>query len=150
MRYVGQGHEITVSLPTRPLEKGDADTLRTLFERAYAQLFERHIPGAAIEVLSWSVTASTEARRPAIVEPPSRRPPPKPVGTRHFFDARQSRRVEVPVYWRNDLAPGATLPGPAIIAEDETSTFVSAMFEAWLDAGGGIVLERRSSRHDGG
>jgi N-methylhydantoinase A len=143
MRYVGQGHEITVPLPLRPLAAGDADTLRAGFEREYAQLFERHIPGAAIEALSWSVTVSTEPPRPAVIAAPMRRPAPKPVGTRRFFDARLSSFVEVPVYWRADLTPGATVPGPAIIAEDETSTFVSATFAAWLDAAGGIVMERQ-------
>jgi N-methylhydantoinase A len=143
MRYVGQGHEITVPLPLRPLAAGDADTLRAGFEREYAQLFERHIPGAAIEALSWSVTVSTEPPRPAVIAAPMRRPAPKPVGTRRFFDARLSSFVEVPVYGRADLTPGATVPGPAIIAEDETSTFVSATFAAWLDAAGGIVMERQ-------
>ncbi|TXL73751.1 hydantoinase/oxoprolinase family protein [Vineibacter terrae] len=143
MRYVGQGHEITVPLPARPLDSSDTETLRRAFEREYAVLFERHIPDAAIEALSWSVTVATEARRPTQVTPPARRPAPRPVGARAFFDARQSRHVEVPVYWRSDLQPGATIPGPAIIAEDETSTFVSPAFDAWLDAAGGIVLERK-------
>ena len=148
MRYVGQGHEITVPLPVRALAAGDAEGLRAEFEREYALLFERHIPGAAIEALSWSVTVSTEARRPVALTAPARRPAPKPVGSRRFFDARLSQHVEVPVYWRNDLVPGATVAGPAIIAEDETSTFVSAAFEAWLDAAGGIVLERKpTARH---
>jgi N-methylhydantoinase A len=145
MRYVGQGHEITVPLPVRALTAGDAEALRGAFEKEYAVLFERHIPDAAIEVLSWSVTVSTEVRRPEVVTPPRRQPPPKPVGTRRFFDARLSQHVEVPVYWRNDLVPGSTITGPAIIAEDETSTFVSATFDAWLDAAGGIVLERKAS-----
>src|SRR4030095_1312636 len=94
------------------------------------------------EALSWSVTVSTEARRPATVAQPARQPAPRPVGARRFFDARQSRHVEVPVYWRNDLQPGATITGPAIIAEDETSTFVSQAFDAWLDAGGRVRAGR--------
>ncbi|MBL8673665.1 MAG: hydantoinase/oxoprolinase family protein [Rhodospirillales bacterium] len=145
MRYVGQGHEIVAPLPGRPLVEADAETLRATFEREYAALFARHIPGAAIEALSWSVTVSTEARRPAVVASPARRPPPAAVGARRFFDARVSRHVDVPVYWRGDLTPGAAVPGPAIIAEDETSTFVSSTFDAWLDAAGGIVLERKAS-----
>ncbi|MCW5749184.1 MAG: hydantoinase/oxoprolinase family protein, partial [Alphaproteobacteria bacterium] len=144
MRYLGQGHEITVALPSRPLHADDAGLLRSGFERDYAQLFERHIPGAAIEALSWSVTVSTEPRRPDPIVRPARRPAPAAVGARKFFDARISAFVEVPVYWRNDLTPGATVQGPAIIAEDETSTFVSATFEAWLDAAGGIVMERKA------
>jgi N-methylhydantoinase A len=64
MRYVGQGHEITVELPNRRLTEADLVSLRQSFEKDYAALFERPIPGAAIEVLSWSVLATTEPRNP--------------------------------------------------------------------------------------
>jgi len=143
MRYLGQGHEIVVPLPARPLTGADAATMRSAYEKEYAQLFERFIPNAVIEVLSWSVTVSTEATRPDAVADPSRGAGPKPIGSRAFYDARLSKRVDVPVYWRGDMKPGGVVPGPAIIAEDETSTFVSALFDAWLDNAGGITLERR-------
>jgi N-methylhydantoinase A len=51
---------------------------------------------------------------------------------------------EVPVYLRTELAQGMRLSGPAIIAEDETTTFVSASFDASVNAQGCIVLERKS------
>src|SRR5262249_55245886 len=143
MRYVGQGHEIPVALPVRELGPDDAAELRAAFEREYETLFARIIPGAALEILSWSVHVSTEETPPAPVGVPERRKAPPPAGRRSFFDARLSRFVEVPVYWRPALGPGAALEGPAIIAEDETSTFVSASFDAVIDGSGGIVLERR-------
>ncbi len=65
MRYVGQGHEITVPVPVRALTADDAKSLRDEFEREYSVLFRRPIPGAAIEALSWSVLVATEAKRPA-------------------------------------------------------------------------------------
>jgi N-methylhydantoinase A len=134
-----------VPLPNRALTDADAAAMRSAYEKEYAQLFERFIPNAVIEVLSWSVTVSTEATQPAAVTDPSSADGPKPIGSRAFYDARLSRRVDVPVYWRGDLKPGGVVPGPAIIAEDETSTFVSAIFDAWLDNAGGITLERRSA-----
>src|SRR5882724_1117329 len=77
MRYVGQGHEITVELPNRRLAAVDLAGLRQSFERDYTALFERPIPGAAIEVLSWSVLATTEPRNPPRVA----EVPRKPAGT---------------------------------------------------------------------
>jgi len=50
MRYVGQGHEITIALPERPLAAGDAATFRQEFEREYARLFARF---AGIRGDSW-------------------------------------------------------------------------------------------------
>ena len=45
----------------RPMPKRCAQA----FERDYAALFERLIPNAAIEILSWAVPVSTEAKLPA-------------------------------------------------------------------------------------
>ncbi|MBW8854586.1 MAG: hydantoinase/oxoprolinase family protein, partial [Bradyrhizobium sp.] len=50
MRYRGQGHEIAIDLPVRTLRAGDETPLREAFEAEYRRLFERHIPGAVIEV----------------------------------------------------------------------------------------------------
>ena len=51
--------------------------------------------------------------------------------------------LATPLYWRFDLEPGSVLDGPAIIAEDETSTVVGANFRAVIDALGYIVLNRK-------
>ena len=52
--------------------------------------------------------------------------------------------AEVPVYARTGLAAGHIVSGPALIVEDETTTFLSARFDARIDSIGSIVLERRS------
>jgi N-methylhydantoinase A len=144
MRYVGQGHEIAVALPGQALAADDARALRAAFEAEYTNLFARIIPGAAIEILSWSVLVTTPAMRPAPVAAVPPVPAPKPSGVRAVFDGRAGRTVDVPLYRREAMAPGAALAGPAIIAEDETSTFVAASFAAHIDAAGCIVMQRKS------
>jgi N-methylhydantoinase A len=145
MRYVGQGHEIVVEMPVRALTAGDGTVLREAFEREYAQLFSRIIPGATIEIITWSVIVSTERKLPDPVGAVARKPAAKAVGERAVLDGRTGTRRTVPVYWRPDLTPGMSLAGPAIIAEDETSTFVASSFDAHIDAAHCIVLERRSA-----
>jgi N-methylhydantoinase A len=145
MRYVGQGHEIAIELPNRPLIKDDLPGLRQSFETGYAALFERPIPGAAIEVLSWSVLATTDARRPQTITDVARMPAGKAAGSRKFFDGRAGKVIEIPLYRRDEMAPGATIAGPAVIAEDETSTFVSNSFNAHIDGAGSIVMERKAA-----
>jgi N-methylhydantoinase A len=143
MRYVGQGHEITVPLPVRDLTAADASALRETFEREYSVLFRRPIPGAGIEALSWSVLISTLAKRPEPMAEVSDRRAPAPDGSRSFFDGRAGGSIDVPLYRRERMEAGVRVAGPAIIAEDETSTFVTASFDARIDAAGCIVLERR-------
>ena len=145
MRYVGQGHEIAVALPPRPLQAADAAGAARGLRARLRALFERHIPNAAIEILSWSVLVSTEAELPAKQGAAPAVPPPKPVGKRPVFDGRSGRTTEVPVYRREALRPAAPSPGPAIVVEDETSTYVSASFAAHIDAAGCIVLDRKDA-----
>jgi N-methylhydantoinase A len=145
MRYIGQGHEIPVTLPLQELAAGDAATLRAGFEAVYASLFARPIPGAAIEILSWSVLISTPSHRPPAAPPVTLHPAPPAPGLRTIFDGRTGRHIEVPLYHRADMMPGAQIRGPAVIAEDETTTFVSASFDAHLDAAGCIVMERKAA-----
>jgi N-methylhydantoinase A len=144
MRYVGQGHEIPIPLPNRPLAPDDRELLRQEFERIYAQMFARFIPTAAIEILTWTVTVSTPRVPPAPLGP---MPPARvaaPSGRRPVFDPELGRAIEVPMYWRPDLVPGDCLEGPAVIAEDETSTFVTSRFRATINPIGCIVLDKRA------
>ena len=144
MRYVGQGHEIPIPLEDRPLHAGDADWLRTTFEQAYAKLFERFIPHGAIEVLSWSVLATTPSHLPDRMTEAASQTPPAPAFTRAVFDGRSGKTNAVPVYPRRLMSPGARVAGPAIILEDETSTYVSASFDVHVDGAGCLVMDRKT------
>ncbi|MGA2891370.1 MAG: hydantoinase/oxoprolinase family protein [Xanthobacteraceae bacterium] len=145
MRYRGQGHEIAVELPVRDFTAADRTTITALFEDAYRRLYSRPIPGVEIEILSWviSVSAPTEGELGAAVETISHEP--KPRARRPVFDPQAGEFQDVPVYWRADLARGARIVGPAVIAEDDTSTVVSPLFDAAIDAFGYIVLVRREA-----
>ena len=144
MRYVGQGHEIPISLEDRKLTADDAAWLRTNFEQAYAKLFERFIPHGAIEVLSWSVLATTPSHLPDRMTEAAAQTPPAPAFTRAVFDGRSGRTDAVPVYPRRLMAPGARVAGPAIILEHETSTYVSASFDVHVDGAGCLVMDRKT------
>lgn len=141
MRYVGQGHEIEVDLPARPLESGDRQLLRSTFERNYSALFNRSIPWAAIEIISWTVLVTT--RVPEIARLPAAQPPKAPQppdDQREYFDGRANTTQSIPVFRRDRINPGCRVSGPAVITERETTTFVSASFDAHVDAGGNIVM----------
>ena len=145
MRYRGQGHEIAVALPVRDLTAADHSTIRELFEAVYRRLYSRAIPEVEIEILSWvvAVSAPSEGRLGA----PARERPsePKPASRRPIFDPDTGEFEEVDIYRRPDLAPGARISGPAVIAEDETSTVVSPLFDARIDRFGYIELTRNEA-----
>ncbi|HEU4377700.1 MAG TPA: hydantoinase/oxoprolinase family protein [Hyphomicrobiaceae bacterium] len=144
MRYAGQGHEITVALPDRPITAQDTDPFRADFEREYTRLFARHIPNAEIEIMSWLVLATTTTDPPKRLGDATGKLAPKAVAERSIFDARLGRRLAVPMFERDQLPPGTALVGPALVVEAGTSTYVSPSFDLSVDAGGALVLTARA------
>jgi N-methylhydantoinase A len=143
MRYRGQGHEITVDLPIRAYQAEDEGMFQNAFDESYKELFSRIIPNLTVEVLTWTLSLSTDPSLPKPVKVPSALAPGVPQGERTVFDAVSGQNVMTPVYSRTSLEPGATLAGPAIIVEDETSTLVTAGFDAAINSLGQIVLTKK-------
>jgi N-methylhydantoinase A len=143
-RYVGQGHEIRVSVPVRKLGDADGKRLKAAFEKTYEQVYGLRIPNQEVEAITWSVTASSKTEMPKRAAKAARRSAPQPRSRRTIYDPALGKQVNAPVYWRFDMKPGASIKGPAIIAEDETSTIVGARFSATINSLGYIVMERRS------
>ena len=144
MRYLGQGHEISVELPGRDLTAADGAVLQEAFDAAYTQLYGRTIPDLDVEILSWTLTLGTEL--PAVQQVPT----PAfdgsaiaPIAQRSVFDPTATDFIETPVYRRDDLAPGVRIEGPALIVEDQTTSVVTARFEATLNQVGYVVMRRR-------
>ena len=149
MRYVGQGHEVGVELPVRidtpRLEADGAEMLMRAFEREYERLYERTIPNLDAEILTWvlvvATTETTEAETHAIDDMPSGTVISSE--TRAIMDTGRGEYCDVPVYQRRDLGAGSHVRGPAVIVEDDTTTVVSARFDARVHPLGYIVMEER-------
>jgi N-methylhydantoinase A len=141
-RYVGQGHEIRVGVPVKRLTKADGRKLKAEFERLYEQVYGLRIPNQEAEAITWSVTVSSQAVKPKRAARAAAKPAPKPRSKRTIYDPALGKQVQAPVYWRFDMKAGSRIKGPAIIAEDETSTIVGANFRASVNSLGYIVLER--------
>jgi N-methylhydantoinase A len=142
MRYRGQGHEITVALPNGEFTAQSRETLIELYEKGYAATFGRTIPGLAVEIMNWTLRLAAE-------QPPVPKCPPQPAdkpakarGRRPVYDPADQDMRDVPVYHRTDLSIGSHIPGPAVIAEDETTTIVPKSFAARLSPIGAILLEK--------
>lgn len=145
MRYVGQGHEIIVTLPEGAISSDHLSALRAAFEAEYARQFARVIPHAAVEILNWSVSVSTTPQK----YPPFKAAPAlhdaKSGDIRKLFDGATGMHVDLPVYERTDMGPGSRISGPALIAEKETTTYVSSRYNAHLDGSGNIILDMKDA-----
>ena len=142
MRYHGQGHEIEIVLPEGALQAGDLPALIAAFEAEYSRQFSRPVPGMEIEVLNWAVRVSTLPPEPGTPpEMPEGQASPQTRTVPIFCDLAQGPR-NAAVIDRAVLSPGQRVPGPALITEPQTTTFVAADFTMQVDALGNLILTR--------
>jgi N-methylhydantoinase A len=145
MRYAGQGHEIAVPLPARPLKAADVPAIRAAYEAEYTRFYDRPVPGSDIEVLSYSVTVAT--LQSPLAEPPREAPayPAEPGGTRLVRDTATGAVASWAIFERGKLQPGGRFEGPAIVAEAETSILAGPGWSGRVTAEGYIELIRESA-----
>lgn len=145
MRYRGQGHEIEIALPDRALLATDLPSLTAAFEAAYARQFSRPVPGMQIEVLNWALRLATPETIPP-KRPKGATPTPLTTNTHvEIYCDVASTPVQAALVDRDDLAPGHTLSGPALITEAQTTTFVGADFDLHVDAALNLILTRKDT-----
>lgn len=142
MRYVGQGHEIQVPIPTRELTSADIEDIKSTYDACYRKLYGRTIPERDVEILSWSVVVSTIIDPVKAVSESAEYSTAQASGLRSVFIPANTGYAKVSTFWRPDLHSGDTLVGPALIEEPQTTTFVTANFTGRLDAQMNLILDR--------
>ncbi|MDE2514587.1 MAG: hydantoinase/oxoprolinase family protein [Rhodospirillales bacterium] len=145
MRYVGQGHEIAVELPDRALAPDDVGAIRAAYDREYARFYDRPVPGSDIEIMSFAVRVATLPDATEAAPPAPAAHPATPARHQRVRDTATGEIAAWAIHDRASLAPGATLSGPAIIAEDETSTLIGPGWSARIDALGYIAMTKESA-----
>ena len=145
MRYVGQGHEIPVPLPPGALDATAAETLRAAYDTAYSRFYDRPVPGSDIEIMSYAVLVATTVEATTLTPPtPAAPTPARPDRTQTVRDTTTGTLAEWAVHDRATLPPGSQVTGPAIVAEDETSTLIGPGWTATLAPSGWLDLARDS------
>lgn len=144
MRYIGQGHEIEVELPTRPLVQADRAALHELFVAAYTKLYGRSIPGLASEILSWSLRLGTVPATVQPLAPPSDSPKQAQAqAERPWTDPESGQREPLAICDRATLDSSMRLQGPAAVVESETTTIVLKGYALGVNEGGYLVIDRQ-------
>ncbi len=143
MRYVGQGHEIRVPLPSGTLDDTHTATLRASFERVYRELYERLGPPVPIEILNWRIVSSgpTPSLRLRVTAPTDDDVQNALKGERLAYFPEAGGFIATRVYDRYRLTPGTTLEGPAIIEERESTLIVGPGAHGEVDARWNVIVK---------
>jgi N-methylhydantoinase A len=142
LRYIGQGHEVSVALPDGVLAAGDLTRIGTEFERTYESLYGRKGPDVPLEVINWRVIASGPRPDMSLKLPRgSSKGGDARKGSRLAFFPETNGYVETAIYDRYALEPGMRFNGPAIVEERESTLIVGARGRARVDDKLNVVVE---------
>jgi 5-oxoprolinase (ATP-hydrolysing) len=143
-RYVGQGHEVKIAVAEGTPK---AEALRAAFEAAYRGRFGLTVPGADVEILTWSVGVR-EVRAEADMVGEAAGAISRAIGDRRVTFPGHAKPRQAAVVGRG--ADLAVADGPLIVAEDQTSTIVPPGWRAETDARGDLVLTRTKALSETG
>ena len=147
VRYLGQGHELTIPINPGKLSTKDVEELREKFEELYHQIYGLNLPEMEVEAISWSVTVkSPEATTIQKNSEGMDQTVPEAIGLREVFDTNLERVEQAKVYNRSDLCPGQSIHGLCVIQEPETTVIVPQGFMGWMNPMGHIILEDQNKK----
>lgn len=142
IRYVGQTTEINVRAPgddaSRPLA---LDAFIAEFHRQHEAIYTYAVPGEPVEIVNVRLRALGRVDKPKLAPERCDAHTPASVGSRDVWFDAAGARVPTLLYRREQLHPGATINGPAIIQELSSATVVPPDARAEVDPYGNILLE---------
>jgi 5-oxoprolinase (ATP-hydrolysing) len=126
---------------TLPVRYAGVDAMTAQFETEYRKRYSFLMQGRELVAESASVEAIGAPDAQEDAPPlPAVATPPAPVGSVSLHTA--GKRRSAPVYLRDKLFPGHRVAGPAIIAENNSTTVVEPGWRAEIAALGHMVIER--------
>ena len=141
IRYVGQEYTLTIPVEraAEPTSTAFDEALAARFHSAHNTRFGHSNPGAPLELVVVRTTALGDLGRADPQRTGLDADPSYPVAERHVVFARRGRTTSI--VRRDQLAPGASVPGPAVIVERTATTVVPPGCTARVDEVGALLIK---------
>ena len=143
IRHAGQGHDIVVTLPSRPLAQVDLDEeLRPIFYETYEGIYghaHRHL-GLEITTCRLTATGPTPTVTLKQLTADGKDASVAIKSTRNAYFADAGGYVETPCYDRAKLSAGATFVGPAIVEDIDSTAVIGPGTRVEIDRYANLVV----------
>jgi N-methylhydantoinase A len=155
MRYRGQSYEISIPgfftddveaarlRATRaPVARGGISSASFVkaFHAAHREAYGYADPAAPVELVHVRLRARGHVPHPELPRAPARpAPPPAASDRRRVY---LSGWTDTPLFFRDHLPPGVTFAGPALVAQEDSTTLLPPGWVARVDEGFNLVMER--------
>jgi N-methylhydantoinase A len=139
-RYVGQGYELTVPVPSGALDARALARVRTQFDEIYAARYGYSSPDEPVEIVTWKLSAVGGAPRVSLAKAATGGTRNARKGERPAYFPERRGYVDTPVYDRYALTAGASITGPAIVEERESTTVLPPGASAVVDGYANLIV----------
>ncbi|MGO4566450.1 hydantoinase/oxoprolinase family protein [Rhizobium sp. 2YAF20] len=140
MRYLGQSFEIEAPLRSEWVRSGDVKAIANAFHDQHNRLYGHADEHAPVQMVNLRFVISGATPKPKLMEIATATEPAQPyLFLESWFSGRQHRTA---VYHRHELKSGHSFSGPAIVAQDDTTTVVPPQFAVAVDRFGNLVITK--------
>lgn len=122
MRYRGQSFEVETPLELSWLETQDVAAISARFHQEHERVYEHADHTADVQVINLRLVIAAESSKPAFAEVEAFAEPAHPSRQVEVYIREQVH--EVGIYDRAELTPGHFFMGPAIVSQEDSTTWV--------------------------
>jgi N-methylhydantoinase A len=142
MRYLGQSFEVDVPLRREWIEAADWDAVTEAFHAAHERVYAHAQRGAPVELIDLRLRVTGATPQPPLPVPGRvAAGTPAPLSGRRRVLLEQGA-AEVAVHQRTALLAGHVLSGPALVDQDDTTTFLPPRWTGLVHESGSLILAR--------
>ncbi|WP_336133596.1 hydantoinase/oxoprolinase family protein [Natronomonas amylolytica] len=143
LSYGLQVHEVTVPVPSGELTEDDMDELIGRFEQKYEQLYGEGAGASqtGFELVTVRVDGYGETTKPNLrAETAEAQADGGNVETEEIFWPAEDRYLDTTVYYQDDIGPGMTFEGPAVMRLNNTTVAVPKSDSGEIDQYNNIII----------
>ena len=148
LRYVGQGHDVRVTLPDGQLSADSRSEIEQRFAEEYTRLYGRTPTGNPVEAMTWRmvVRAENEEAGNLFASDAIESSGEIAITHRDIYLPESDGKVSVPVYSRYELPVDYEIEGPCVIEERESTSIIGAGAKVSIDDSRSIVVKMPLAR----
>jgi N-methylhydantoinase A/oxoprolinase/acetone carboxylase beta subunit len=142
LRYLGQSYEITVPYH---LKAADPLSFVDAFHKAHQRLYSYHHPERPVEIVnirlkSIGITKKIQLKKRRA----QKKTPPKQAHLQNQVLYHRGKKYRAYVYLREQLEPGNVISGPALIVDQESTTFLPPSYNLRVDGFWNLIMEKNN------
>lgn len=140
LRYTGQSYEIT--LPYRPSTSKPFSFLPD-FHKAHKKLYSYHHAGRLVEIVNLRLKSIGTTEKIRLKKRQMQKEmPPKQARAKKQIIYYGGNKHTASIYLRENLEPGNTIPGPALVMDRESTTFLPPGYSLQVDGLLNLIMEK--------